>query len=335
MSDLRLSIVIVTYGRDQVLVDTLRPLLAQAEETAGYLETLVVDQTPVHESATDMQLRQWAEAGRIRWLRLEEPHLTRAMNQGLAAARGAIVLFTDDDIIPAPDLARRHLAAYAEHPATWAVVGQILQPGEVPEDLPYSPRGGHLRRFLDFPFRRTRGAFVENAMAGNFSMVREKALALGGFDENFTPPVASRFESEFAKRLVAAGGTIWYEPRASIRHLQAAHGGTRSQGSHLNSLSPRYGVGDYYFALRQGAGWEKWWYILKKPFREVRTKYHLRHPWWIPLKLIGELRAMVAALRLYRQGPRLLSAPVAPPDDPLRGAPDDPPGVPPDGTAPR
>jgi len=305
---LTLSVVIPTYRREQVLVDTVGHLLEQAADTPGFLELVLVDQTERHEPATERRLGDWSAAGRLHWLRRAAPHLTQAMNQGLLAARGALVLFTDDDIIPAPDLLRQHLAAYAAHPEAWAVVGQILQPGEVAEDLPYSPRGGHLRRFLDFPFRRTQGAFVENAMAGNLSMVRERALALGGFDENFPPPVASRFESEFAKRLVAAGGAIWYEPRASIRHLQAAHGGTRSQGSHLNSLSPRYGVGDYYFALRQGRGWEKGWYILKKPFREVRTRYHLRHPWWIPVKLVGEIRALVAALRLYRQGPRLLGA---------------------------
>ena len=138
-------------------------------------------------------------------------------------------------------------------------------------------------------------------------MKREKAFQAGGFDENFPPPVASRFESEFAKRLVRSGGKIWFEPNASLRHLAATTGGTRSKGTHLTSMSPHHGIGDCYFALRTGLGVEKWWYLFRKPFREVRTKFHLRHPWWIPIKFIGELRALLAALQLNKQQPALLS----------------------------
>jgi len=143
-------------------------------------------------------------------------------------------------------------------------------------------------------------------MAGNLSVKRDRALAVGGFDANFTPPVAYRFETEFARRLVAAGGRIRFEPRASIRHLRAARGGTRSQGGHLTSSSPVHGVGDYYYALRCGRGWERFWYVLRRPLREVRTRFHLLHPWYIPVKLVGEVRALALAVRLHRGGPRLL-----------------------------
>jgi hypothetical protein len=152
------------------------------------------------------------------------------------------------------------------------------------------------------------GQYIENAMAGNLSVKRDRALQIGGFDENFPPPVASRFESEFAKRLVRSGGRVWFEPRASLRHLAATTGGTRSKGSHLTSMSPVHGIGDCYFALRTGQGLEKWGYLARKPFREVRTKFHLRHPWWIPVKFVGELRALAAALRLSANPPSLASS---------------------------
>jgi len=305
-SPLTLSIVIVTYNREQVLVDTISHLLLQARDCPAFRELLVVDQTQRHEPSVDEALKDWSEQGAIRWARLAQPNLTQAMNFGLCHAHGEIVLFVDDDIIPGPALLDMHLAAHSQHSDAWAVVGQVLQPGERAEQLSYIPRGGRLRRYMDFPFRRTEGAFVENAMAGNLSVVREKAITIGGFDENFPPPVAARFESEFAKRLVGFGGKIWFEPSASILHLQATTGGTRSRGSHLSSASPIFGVGDYYFALRQGQGWEKWWYILRKPFREVRTRFHLRHPWWIPVKLLGELRAFTQAFALNAKGPQLL-----------------------------
>jgi hypothetical protein len=51
------------------------------------------------------------------------------------------------------------------------------------------------------------------------------------------------------------------------------------------------------------------WYLLRRPLREVRTRFHLRHPWWIPVKLLGELRALVQALSLSRRPPLLLPPP--------------------------
>jgi GT2 family glycosyltransferase len=143
-------------------------------------------------------------------------------------------------------------------------------------------------------------------MAGNLSVKREFALQVGGFDENFIPPVSFRFETEFARRLVAAGGRIRFAPAASIRHLRAGQGGTRSQGTHLTSASPLHGAGDYYYALRCGKGMERVGYILQRPFREVRTKFHLTHPWFIPVKFIGEMRAMILAFQLYKTGPQIL-----------------------------
>jgi hypothetical protein len=67
-------------------------------------------------------------------------------------------------------------------------------------------------------------------------------------------------------------------------------------------------VGDCYYALRCGGGLQACWYLLRRPLREVRTRFHLRHPWWIPVKLVGELRALAQALSLHRLPP-LLAAP--------------------------
>lgn len=378
-----LSIVIPTYGRDAVLVDSLRHLLALTDEAD---EVLVIDQSASHDTETESFLSESHRDGCIRWIRHHPPGTVGAMNRGVLEAKGDIVLFLDDDIIPDANLIRAHFKAYEKHPEAWAVVGQVIQEenaemlkseklkmdteakdgeenaeklktemlklgtgakdrGENAETLSegceavgkmlqledgmsgrksrsqaglvsdfqrfsisafFSKRASALRKDLDFPFNSTSPAWVENVMAGNLSVRRERFLQLGGFDANFTPPVSYRFETEFAKRLVAAGGRIRFEPAASIRHLRAPSGGTRSRGSHMSSASPIHGVGDYYYALLCGQGWDRVRYMARRPFREVRTQFHLRHPWWIPVKFVGELRAILAAWRLYRQGPKLL-----------------------------
>lgn len=295
------SIVIGTYGRDRVLVDTVSALLALCEP-AG--EVVLVDQTDRHDDASRAQLAAWHEAGAIRWIRQPLPSTVAALNRGLREARGERVLFLDDDILPSGSLVAEHESAFARHPEAWAVVGRVLQPESRAGRSAPRRRKASFTADLDFPFDGEQAGWVTNVMAGNLCVRRDRALEAGGFDENFGPPVAYRFETEFAKRLIRAGGRIWFEPAASVQHLRAASGGTRSQGSHLTSASPVHGVGDYYFALRCGRGWERLLYMARRPFREVRTRFHLRHPWYIPVKLIGEMRAMAMALGLHRRGPR-------------------------------
>jgi len=301
--DKEISIAIPTYGRDEVLVATVAELLAQTDAGA---ELLILDQTPQHDEQADRKLRQWNENGAIRWIRQSPPSITAAMNRGLSEARSPIVLFLDDDIVPSKHLLEEHITAHDGHPECWAVVGQVLQPGEEPSDSAGGFARTGLRADLGFPFHSQQAQRVHNVMAGNLSVRRDRALQIGGFDENFVR-VAYRFETDFARRLLAAGGRIWFAPAASIRHLRAARGGTRTFTDHRRSHRPDHAVGDYYFALRHARGMERWSYCAHRAIRSVCTKYHLRQPWWIVPKLTGELRGLIWAASLVGNSPKLLT----------------------------
>ena len=263
-------------------------------------EILIVDQTPTHEPETSSQLAEWERAGAIRWIRLAEPSIPKAMNEGLRQATQPVVLFLDDDITASVRLVAEHAKAHAAAPDVQAFVGQVLQPGETPQTLSYQGLRTGLWADLEFPFYSNQPTAISNVMAGNLSVKRTFALEIGGFDENFSG-VAYRFETEFARRLISNGGHIEFLPQASINHLRAARGGTRSSGSHLTSADPRHGIGDYYFAFLHGCSFESYRYSLYRLFREVRTRFHLTHPWWIPVKLVGEVRAFVAGRHMARK----------------------------------
>lgn len=289
-----LSVVIPTYRRETILIETISQLL---KLQPGASEILVIDQTEEHEAETQRRLEVWNQEHRIRWLRLSEPSIPHAMNTGLIEARNEIVLFLDDDIDPDPELVRAHLHAHLcdKHKA---VAGQVLQPGEVPlEDSKGS---------ASFVFRSDAPTSITEFMAGNFSINRSLAINLGGFDENFVR-VAYRFESEFAERIVMSGETIYFEPRASIRHLKAPSGGTRVYGNHLTTLGPGHSVGAYYYLFRSRVIKHRLLKALIRPMREVRTRFHLRHPWWILPKMLSEVIAMLWAVVLLFRGPRLLT----------------------------
>lgn len=296
------SVAIPTFQREQVLIDTVSALLAQVPPPA---EILVLDQSPQHEAHIEQQLCAWDASGQIRWLRLPAPSITRAMNQGLLAARSEVVLFLDDDIVPEPGLIAAHLGRYIDS-AVSGVVGQIVQPWQTRCTGISAQRGKGIWRDLEFPFNTDQPAEILNAMAGNLSVRRDRAIQAGGFDENFKG-VAYRFETEFARRLVRREGKLVFEPSAGINHLKARRGGTRAYGNPLCSASPAHSVGEYYMALRESRGLERWSFILWRIFRSVRTRFHLRHPWWIPITLIAELRGMLWAIRLNHRGPVLLN----------------------------
>jgi GT2 family glycosyltransferase len=299
---LPLTIAIPTLCREQVLLDTLGMLLAQ---NPAANEILVLDQSQCHELATETQLAAWHAEGCIRWIRLAQPSQPGALNVALREAQNEFVLFLDDDIRIEPGFLAAHMNGFRSD-EIWAVAGQVLQPGENPDrEYQHHTQTGP---FVDcgFRFRSAQPAIIENGMSGNLCVRRNRATLLGGFDENFLPPVAYRFDNDFCKRLCRQGGRIAFEPSARIYHLRAPRGGTRSNSSHLTSSSPEHGVGDYYFAMRNSTGAEQRTYVLRRLFREVRTRFHLKHPWWIPVKLLGEIRAIRLAAQLIKQGPRLM-----------------------------
>lgn len=289
-----ISVVIPSYGRESVLVDTLTMLLALPSKPG---EILIIDQTPCHEASTGAALGGWLEVGAIRLIMLSPPSIPRAMNLGLLQAVNPYVLFLDDDIVPDKDLVAAHARALGEADAMgiWCLAGQVLQPGQTPIDPATWTHSW-------FPFHSNQRQIVRDVMAGNLCLDRRRALELGGFDENFVGS-AFGFETEFARRVVRGGGRILFEPKASIRHLRASRGGTRSYGHHLTTWAPYHAVGKYYLAFR--GGWRETLKTLAiQPLRSIRTKHHLKAPWWIPGTLIAEMLGILWALRLVMKGPQ-------------------------------
>lgn len=283
-----LTIAIPTYNRGAILVETLERLLA-LEPRAD--EIIVVDQTREHAPDIARKLAQFP----ITMIRLEQPSIPHAMNVALERARSPIVLFVDDDVDPPAGLAAAHAAAYGENVS--AMVGQVLQPGEQPEHFDEATLRRGALRDLEFRFNHDAACEVQNVIACNLSVDRERALAIGGFDERYTG-AAYRFETDFALRLVKAGGRVRFEPAASLRHLRVPTGGVRAYGDHRSSTSPVHAMGDYYFARIHVPRF--WRYVVRRLVSNVATRWHLRHPWAIAPKLIGELRGLRAGIGLAR-----------------------------------
>ena len=283
-----ITIAIPTYNRGPILIETLERLM---ELTPRAGEIVVVDQTKSYPPEIEEKLASFP----MRWIRLPEPSIPHAMNVALREASHRLVLFIDDDVIPSATLAQEHVRAHDG--GVWAVVGQVLQPGQESQHFDQEALHRGVLRDLAFRFNHDEACEVENVMAGNLSVDREKALSIGGFDEHFTG-AAYRFETDFARRVIAAGGRIRYEPRASLRHLQVPTGGVRAHGDPRRTASPSHSVGDYYFALRHVSSFRH--YALQRFRQNVFTRYTLAHPYLIPIKAVAEIRGYLLARKLVR-----------------------------------
>jgi glycosyltransferase involved in cell wall biosynthesis len=91
-NSLSLSILIPTYGRDHVLIDTISALLALPPP--GPNEIVILDQSSHHSEECEAQLSRWHQSQKIRLMRLPTPSITIAMNLGLVVAKSTRVVFS-------------------------------------------------------------------------------------------------------------------------------------------------------------------------------------------------------------------------------------------------
>ncbi len=218
------SVVVATIGRERLLVQTVRGLL---ENDYPDFEVIVVDQTP--EPGPDVQSFMEGSGTRVRYVRRRQPGLPDARNTGVAAARGDVILFVDDDVIPDRRLIAAHAAAY-DRDGVGGVAGRVLAAGG-PPGRP-ERRHSHIAklRFWGLVIRDHFDADVpttaDHVRGCNMSFLRRAIVGAGGFDGRFGGS-AHLEETDLALRVRAQGYRLVFEPAAALVHLLEAAGGCR------------------------------------------------------------------------------------------------------------
>jgi len=289
------SVVVATYGREETLCQTLSHLFDL--DYPSY-EIIVVDQTPTHTPVTERFLAEHRD--RFQYVRSEPPSLPRARNVGVTRATGEIVVFLDDDVIPAPSLLRAHVEAYDE-PTVGGVAGQVLVPGE---PRLATDRVGQVvdRRYRHYNFNSTVVTDALFAQGCNMSFRRALIDEAGGFEPAFASN--STFEEiDLCLRLHRLGYRLRFEPQASVLHLVEASGGCGNR---------RGGLKWYYWFLHNlfllALRHQPLLSLARIAWDEARTIVRvLRDPWLLPLWLVALPHAAVSfrrarAKRLSRSG---------------------------------
>jgi len=210
---MKFSLILPTVGRVAEIQRFLESLAAQDEQD---FELIVIDQNP--DDRLVAMLRDFSTRFQVNHIRLQKRGLSGARNRGLAAARGDILGFPDDDCTYAPGLLRAATEVLA-HGRTAAgqpwdgVVGRVL---DLDADQPaflYCGQGSPGQLDVQAAYRLG----VVHAL-----FLRVDAVAGRRFDETLGLGAGTRWgagdDSDYLMRSVAAGNRILHAPQLIVRH---------------------------------------------------------------------------------------------------------------------
>jgi glycosyltransferase involved in cell wall biosynthesis len=199
-SDVDVSIVIATKDRARYLERALASLERQA--SAPRFEVVVADNGSTDDTHAVAERQAARACFPVAYVYEPEPNRGKARNRGVAAARGELIAFCDDDVQAPSGWLAAHVAAHAGTRAAVVVNGPILNVGSY-EERPKAVLANFSRAFL---------------CTCNASLPRSVLAAAGGFDEAFD--LYGWEDTELGVRLREAGVTWKFAWGAAIWHVK-------------------------------------------------------------------------------------------------------------------
>src|SRR5208283_2732953 len=218
---MHVTVILCTYNGCQTLPKALSSVAASVMPSSVEWEVLVVDnnsQDRTPEVVEDFCLRF---PGRFRYLFEPQPGKSYALNSGIRNATGNILAFIDDDVTVDPAWLANLTSSL--HCGGWQGAGGriiLLWPDKVPNwvtmDGPRARHGlpgfdqGEVAKELDGP-----------PFGTNMAFRREMFEKYGDFRTDLGPSPYSQIraeDTEFGRRLIAAGVKLRYEPSAVVFH---------------------------------------------------------------------------------------------------------------------
>jgi glycosyltransferase involved in cell wall biosynthesis len=179
----RISVVVRSYNRLGALAELLTALLAQDHDD---FEIVVIEQSTLRPPALVAAVDGLARDPRVRILRYPPLGGPGARNAGVRAARGDLLVFIDDDDLPAStDWLRRHEANFTD-PKCLGVTGQFVDDGPAyvnPEKARRQVLSFNVLKWQRVYARTDVRKHVESLMGGNAAIPRTTLERFGLWDE--------------------------------------------------------------------------------------------------------------------------------------------------------
>jgi glycosyltransferase involved in cell wall biosynthesis len=255
------SVILCTHNRASSLQNTLEALGRMAAPPDLKWELLIVDNN------SDDNTRQIVDAFtrssdlNVRYLWEPRPGKCLALNTGIEHARGEILGFLDDDILPEKDWLVVIRREFSTDPSLGLITGRVELYD--PTDLPMT-----IRRHAERSEIKTVDQVFDLPTGCNFAVRRELADRVGPFDPEFGPggKFWSADDLDFFYRAWRAGEKLAYDPSLFVLH---AHGRkTPEQGLRLRR--------DY--IMSRGAFYAK--HTLRRDKPAAKAMYWELNWWW-------------------------------------------------------
>lgn len=213
------SVIICTYNRSQSLAKTLASLERMTGLETIDWEAIVVDNNSKDDTRQVVGRFVAAPGSRFRYVFEKEQGLSHARNRGIREASGAVIAFTDDDVILDPYWLANMYKEF-ENDGVACVGGKILPVWE-------TPRPGWLRgELLNFLALQDLGEeriLLEHhrIWGANLGIRTSMFRKYGGFDTGLGRTEEKLYageETKFIRMLLERGETVLYSPYVLVHH---------------------------------------------------------------------------------------------------------------------
>lgn len=222
---MKVTVIVCTLNRSQSLAKTLESIAVSSLPDSTEWETLVVDNNSTDQTRLVVEECCRRYPGRFRYVFEPQPGKSFALNTGILQARGEAIAFVDDDVIVEPKwlqnltaqlldgkcagVGGRTLLAEPFHPPRWmALKGDLSLGGVLAAQFDLGDEACELDRA---PYGANMA--FQKAMFTKYGLFRTD---LGPSPNSLVP--RPNEDTEFGRRLMAAGERLYYEPKAVVYH---------------------------------------------------------------------------------------------------------------------
>jgi glycosyltransferase involved in cell wall biosynthesis len=218
-----ISVIIASRDRSALLQETLDAISAQ-DPPGLPVEVIVVDNGSVDDTPDVVASASRRMPFDVKYLYEGRPGKSHALNTAVTHARGEIMVFTDDDVLPSPGWLAAFVRALDETQADFAT-GRILPRWEATPPRWLSPQMYGALSVADGGTERLRLAKDVNTqvtpMGGNLAVRRRVVERIGGWNPDLGSlkgTLRTGEDHEFALEMFDAGFVGVYEPDACVSH---------------------------------------------------------------------------------------------------------------------
>lgn len=235
---IRLSLIVATYNRATQLRTTLRSVAEQSHPHHEW-ECIVVDNNSTDNTrATIEEFIAQHPAINLRYLFVAEQGLSHARNGGIAAAKGDIVAFIDDDERIVEDFISAYISLFDLRTDAMSAGGEII--AEYPTGRPR-----WMSRYTEEPianpmsFGQDIRLFPKGRIPGGGNMaMRRRVFDIVGYFDSSLGRTGKRLvggeESDLFERMAHHQMPCYYAPRAVMYHIIPPEKLTRDYFVRLN-----------------------------------------------------------------------------------------------------